>query len=318
MSLTDLLVEFRDLEASTDVAKSTWYIVAASALAAAGAGSDTIELYRLATEGLTLELEKLVQRRIKEAILKTSCLYGVPKSLQALLPLWDSLPDSHVDHYGPRRNSFEAAANTSKESEEAREARGQKYFDTLWGREAAQFHRDRNFKYQPDLYLLNLKMIYEWHFSEDSILGAVETQMSNSLIHGKQTPHGPWIQLLWSSDSLPPDVNTSADMGLADTGMSNDGTIARIVDFPPHSKGLMHRSMTLDYIFVLKGTVRLVLDDGSRTTVNANESVVQQATMHSWDNETDEWARLLCILVASNKPVVHGKVLEKDVPFNTS
>lgn len=141
---------------------------------------------------------------------------------------------------------------------------------------------------------------------------------TDSLIHGKQTPHGPWIQLLWSSDSLPPDVNTTTDMGLVDTGMSNDGTIARIVDFPPHSKGLMHRSMTLDYIFVLKGTVRLVLDDGSRTTVNTNESVVQQATMHSWDNETDEWARLLCILVASNKPVVHGKVLEKDVPFNTS
>lgn len=77
------------------------------------------------------------------------------------------------------------------------EERGRRYFNTLWGKEAADFHRERNFKYQPDLCmffntqnsflhnsqlgtdLLNLKHIYEWHFSEDAILGAVETQMAN-------------------------------------------------------------------------------------------------------------------------------------------
>ncbi|KAM0547536.1 hypothetical protein ACHAPJ_010280 [Fusarium lateritium] len=136
------------------------------------------------------------------------------------------------------------------------------------------------------------------------------------LIHGKQTPHGPWMQLLWSSDSLPPDVNSIDDLGLVDTGMSNNGTIVRLVDFPPKSLGLVHRSITLDYIFVIKGSVTLVLDDGSRTQVNAGECVVQQATMHSWDNESDEWARLLCVLVASQKPVVQGQVLDKHVPFN--
>lgn len=74
----------------------------AAALAAASAGAATVELYKIATEGTDLQTEKLIQRRIKEAILKTSCLYGVPKSLQALLPLFASLPDEHVDHYGPR------------------------------------------------------------------------------------------------------------------------------------------------------------------------------------------------------------------------
>lgn len=51
---------------------------------------------------LGLEDEKIVQRRIKEAILKTSCLYGVPRSLQALLPLFEILSDDRIDHYGPR------------------------------------------------------------------------------------------------------------------------------------------------------------------------------------------------------------------------
>ncbi|KAJ9156146.1 Cupin domain-containing protein [Pleurostoma richardsiae] len=136
----------------------------------------------------------------------------------------------------------------------------------------------------------------------------------DGLIHGKQTPHGPWIQLLWSSPCLPPDINTIQDMGLVDTGLANNGTIVRVVDFPPRSTGISHRSTTLDYIFVLKGEIVLTLDDGSRTLVKENEAVVQQATMHSWDNETEQWARLLCILIASQEPVVNGVVLGKDVP----
>jgi hypothetical protein len=109
----------------------------------------------------------------------------------------------------------------------------------------------------------------------------------DSPIHGRQTTHGPWIQLLWSSKSLPPDVNGGQDQGLADTGLSNSGKIVRIVDFLPKSQGMVHRSMTLHYIFVLKGQVVLTLDDGSRTVVKENEAVIQQATMHGWDNEPD-------------------------------
>jgi len=43
-----------------------------------------------------------VQRRFKEAILKTSALYGIPRSLQALLALFANLRDEQIDHYGPR------------------------------------------------------------------------------------------------------------------------------------------------------------------------------------------------------------------------
>lgn len=130
-----------------------------------------------------------------------------------------------------------------------------------------------------------------------------------------QTGHGPWIQLLWSSPSLPPNVNSKEDFGLAQTGLSNNGTIIRIVDFPPKSTGMVHRSMTLDYIYVLQGEVVLTLDDGSATTVRKDEVVVQQATMHGWNNDTDEWARLLCVLIAANPPEVNGKVLGAEIPF---
>lgn len=137
----------------------------------------------------------------------------------------------------------------------------------------------------------------------------------DSLIHGNQTGHGPWIQLFWSSEALPPDPNTKEDLGKVNTGLSNGGTIVRMVDFPPHSVGMVHRSVTLDYIYVVEGEVVLTLDDGSRTVIKKGEIVVQQATMHGWDNETDQWARLLCVLIAAKPPLIGEVTLESEVPF---
>jgi quercetin dioxygenase-like cupin family protein len=57
--------------------------------------------------------------------------------------------------------------------------------------------------------------------------------------------------------------------------------------------GMVHQSITLDYIYVLEGEVTLTLDDGSKTKVRKGEIVVQQGTMHGRDNKTSDWARLL-------------------------
>ncbi|KAH7146504.1 hypothetical protein EDB81DRAFT_883912 [Dactylonectria macrodidyma] len=175
MELINILKKFRDAEVDTDITCANWYTVAAAAMAAASAGPDVPKVYELATEGLSLEKKMLAQRRLKEAILKTSCLYGVPRSLQALLPLFATIPDNEIDHYGPR---FETVHSVP--AQQVREEKATKYFDTIWGEEAANVHRERNHKYQPDLYLLNLEMIYQWYFSEDTILNPIETQMCNA------------------------------------------------------------------------------------------------------------------------------------------
>ncbi|KAJ9156045.1 hypothetical protein NKR23_g804 [Pleurostoma richardsiae] len=194
MSLVSLSETFRDEEKNSDVRTAKWYIIAASALAAAGGGPAVVDLYQLAIKGVTLDEEKTIQRRIKEAILKTSILYGVPKSLQALLPLFSILPDDRIDHTGPRCESLH-----SKEAAILREQKGREYFDTIWGLEAAQFHRDRNFKYQPDLYLLNLKFVYEWYLSEDTILSSTETQMCNA---AALICSGNPVQALWHTRGI--------------------------------------------------------------------------------------------------------------------
>ncbi|KAF9892297.1 hypothetical protein FE257_002074 [Aspergillus nanangensis] len=189
MTSIQFLEEFRIRGESQAHTKDQWYTVAAVSLAAAGAGPDVTLLYQMATAGTSLDEEKRIQRRLKEAILKTSILYGVPRSLQTLLPLFATLDDEHIDHYGPRTNALK-----NGQIIEERQTRARKYFDTLWTPAAAQANREKNFKYQPDLYLLNLQTIYELWISEDTILSPVETQMCNV---GALVCSGSPVQAMW-------------------------------------------------------------------------------------------------------------------------
>lgn len=42
------------------------------------------------------------------------------------------------------------------------------------------------------------------------------------------------------------------------------------------------------------------LDSGERVTLNAGDIMVQRGTMHGWDNETDDWARMLFVLTGES------------------
>ena len=54
----------------------------------------------------------------------------------------------------------------------------------------------------------------------------------------------------------------------------------------------MHRTVSLDYVMVLKGTVICELDDGERVTLNEYDTLIQRGTIHAWYNDTDQWARM--------------------------
>ncbi|KAM0194342.1 hypothetical protein ACHAPQ_008706 [Fusarium lateritium] len=126
-------------------------------------------------------------------------------------------------------------------------------------------------------------------------------------------PHGAAVRSLWITDSSPADLSAPGDNANAEIGIINNGSIFRIVDFPPRGSGHIHRTISLDYVIVQKGTILLILDDGSKTQVNEGEVVVQQGTMHGWENATDEWVRLLVILLPAKAPVIAGKELKTDL-----
>ena len=58
----------------------------------------------------------------------------------------------------------------------------------------------------------------------------------------------------------------------------------------------MHRTESIDYIVLLKGRVRLVLDEGA-TDLDPFDVVIQRETNHAWENLTDEPALMLAVLI---------------------
>ena len=66
----------------------------------------------------------------------------------------------------------------------------------------------------------------------------------------------------------------------------------------PDSPG-MHRTPTLDYVTVLRGTLTLELDDGETVELRPGDTVVQQGARHAWRNRTDKPATISVVLLGA-------------------
>ncbi len=61
----------------------------------------------------------------------------------------------------------------------------------------------------------------------------------------------------------------------------------------------MHRSATVDVLYVVAGRCVLELDDGSRTNLGAGDVIVQSGTMHRWHNPWEEPCRIIGLLAGA-------------------
>jgi len=103
-----------------------------------------------------------------------------------------------------------------------------------------------------------------------------------------------------------------------------NGTILRIVEFPPdsawrgrtdgragfdsigaghaqdaHSSDpMMHKTATVDYIIVLKGEIYAIMDEGERL-LKAGDILVQRGTNHSWSVRGNEPCIIAAVLVSA-------------------
>jgi quercetin dioxygenase-like cupin family protein len=88
-------------------------------------------------------------------------------------------------------------------------------------------------------------------------------------------------------------------------------SVFRYMVMPPHAEYLkqmgeqrapglagrgFHATPTVDYIFVLKGTICCDLEVGS-AELHAGDALVQQATQHAWRNTGTEPVEFLAVLV---------------------
>jgi hypothetical protein len=131
---------------------------------------------------------------------------------------------------------------------------------------------------------------------------------------------------VWRTEEAP------ARIGASDTTAQHkgilpprNGTILRIIDFPPepadpaelkrrldatfggiykdaaHDKrpGVhpgMHRTETVDYAIVLEGEIYAVMDEGE-TLMRAGDVLVQRGTNHAWANRSGRTARIAFVLI---------------------
>ncbi|KAH8434133.1 cupin domain-containing protein [Aspergillus melleus] len=102
----------------------------------------------------------------------------------------------------------------------------------------------------------------------------------------------------------------SQDSGLVKRG----GIVMRYVDYPPGCRSPMHRTVSLDYGFVLVGELDCLLDDGEVRTVRPGDVVVQRGTMHQWVNRSEtEWARMVYVLIDATAAEAGGVSMEEDL-----
>jgi len=138
---------------------------------------------------------------------------------------------------------------------------------------------------------------------------------------------------LWETGAAP-----ASNLGLKDAAARpvhleppKNGTILRIVEFPPDSawRGatdgrdgfkaigaghaqdksstdpMMHKTATVDYIIVLKGEIYAIMETGEKL-LRAGDVLVQRGTNHSWSVRGNEPCIIAAVLVSA-KPVGAAK-----------
>jgi len=86
-------------------------------------------------------------------------------------------------------------------------------------------------------------------------------------------------------------------------------SVVAMLDLAPNTRDgetFMHRTKTLDYIFMMEGELELELDGGEKRIVKKGEFIVQRACWHKFRNLTSEPARMAVVVLGSEGAVEGG------------
>ena len=107
---------------------------------------------------------------------------------------------------------------------------------------------------------------------------------------------------LWWTPCVPVDDAMHDAQSEASPGMPGPGgTLLKVLDIAPGTKPLMHKTDTLDYVFVLEGEIVMLLDDGAEVCMRAGDIMIQRATLHGWANRSDAPCRIAFVLVDARR-----------------
>ena len=129
---------------------------------------------------------------------------------------------------------------------------------------------------------------------------------------------------LWRTSTAPASNRGNADAARGKIRLEPpaEGTILRIVEFPPDTKwrksadaakafasigaggapdhgsgdAMMHATATVDYIIVLKGEIWAILDKGEQL-LKQGDILIQRGTNHAWANRSGKMCRIAFVLI---------------------
>ncbi|KAJ6459608.1 hypothetical protein C8R45DRAFT_1030531 [Mycena sanguinolenta] len=90
------------------------------------------------------------------------------------------------------------------------------------------------------------------------------------------------------------------------------GSNFRCRDVAPGEASPMHRTVTLDYALVFRGSITLELEEGEKIILNEGDTVVQRGTMHAWKNESTEWVKIYFVMLDAKPVEVDGEGLKQE------
>lgn len=160
-------------EAASKNTVDTWYCITACAFAACNQGGFVSDVYKAAISQKAADdvaYQQLVLKRIKESLLKTSVIFGIPRTINAFRALVRALPSPEANEVTSVRNHIERPADTDE--------RGIAYMRNIFRADLDPF-LDTMDKYWPDLRTLVVTTIYGYYQSDTSVLGPVETSQLN-------------------------------------------------------------------------------------------------------------------------------------------
>jgi Cupin domain len=153
----------------------------------------------------------------------------------------------------------------------------------------------------------------------------------DSMTPKQRSAGGNGVTNLWVTGEFPVDLTDAPDRAATHVGVppSANGTIFRVVDFPPapasgaaphvdHDKVLIamgidpatqgymrhantHRTRSIDYAIVLDGEIDMLMDD-SEIHMKTGDVLIQQGTNHAWVNNSGKVCRVAFVLMDAQAP----------------
>lgn len=111
---------------------------------------------------------------------------------------------------------------------------------------------------------------------------------------------------IWETSTVPVD-NKDETNRLTGAGTYTTGCALRYVDFEPGFRSEMHKTPSMDFAFVIDGSMDMELDGGQTVNLKAGDIVVQRGTYHRWMNNGDVPCRIAFVMIASKDGWEEGK-----------